>query len=427
MAQLGDLLAGAAGRPVDRIGLESAVMQGQAMAGLRTSQTEEALAKAQQTREQQASRDRLHESLFQLLDSQGDPNARVNANAATDAMGAGYGDFKTAASAIEQWKLNHARDTLGDVSQLGQPSQTAAQQQIAGAVAPPVNVPGNYAVLPGQTLPDVHQTPGEAAATSEKTASAHLHQAQADAGGFNPHTAGVANLPPDQQAALQQAFDEGRLNYRDVNSRNAGIIGSMALHNPTYNFNRAAADAALSRNSTFQQRAMVSEALPALMQNVVSLGKKLSYSDLQVVGEGQKWLNGQTNDPDLTEFMGARNDVLMKIANVMRGVGMSDKAIEAEQEAMHPTLSPAALDGWLRGQMSTITPLLEHQKRASHIGEPGVGDQSGVDKVPTGTTPPPQGGGDDAPPASVLQEGHVTHFDNGQSWALRGGKPVRVK
>lgn len=32
----------------------------------------------------------------------------------------------------------------------------------------------------------------------------------------------------------------------------------------------------------------------------------------------------------------------------------------------------------------------------------------------------------DAPPVNLLQEGHVTTFKNGQSWTLKGGKPVKV-
>ena len=52
---------------------------------------------------------------------------------------------------------------------------------------------------------------------------------------------------------------------------------------------------------------------------------------------------------------------------------MSDKAHMAEVEAMAPTLSPAALDAWFKGQMSVVNPLLQRQNRITHLGEPGQG------------------------------------------------------
>jgi len=87
----------------------------------------------------------------------------------------------------------------------------------------------------------------------------------------------------------------------------------------------------------------------------------------------QQFMNGQTNDPDYTEYMTARNDTLLRLAGVMRGVGMSDQAHTAEVQAMAPTLAPYALDAWLKGQMSVVTPLLERQNRITHLGEPGGG------------------------------------------------------
>jgi hypothetical protein len=403
-------------------------MQGQALAGLRSSQTEEALAKAQETRDQIAARSRLGDSLYQMLDQQGDPHARTNSVAATDAMIAGFGDAKTAMGMIDQAQKNRAFATVTDPN-ADPNARLAADQGLSPGAQPFQAAEGQliprFAPNSQTATPQVYQTPVSTATANEKQASANLHQAQADVGGFNPHQAGVANLPPEQQAAIQRAVDEGRLNFRDINSRNANIIASLAMNNPTYNFNRAAADAALSRNATFQQRAMVVDALPGLMSHTVALGKKLNYSDAEIAGLGEKWLRGQSNDPDLTEYMSARNDVLLKLANVMRGVGMSDKAIEAENEAWHPTLSPAGLDAWLRGQMSAVGPLMEGQRRAAHIGEPGVGDQTPKPAVPTGTTPPPAGGA--GPPSAsasgAFTEGQTaTNKATGQKLIFRGGQ-----
>lgn len=376
---LGDFLAGVGGRPVNRPALEAFVANSQAQNGLRSAQTEEALLNAQNMRDEQDAKDRVEGQLGDFLTSVNDPHPKEHAALVSGLMRSKYGSFKDSEAGLGDALKNLNTQTIMDPS--ADPNKRLAADQAVNAGASPFQaVEGQLVPRFGagsQTgAPGTQQTPVSEANVGAKNAEARLHNAQADAGGFNPHAAGIANLDPDTQAAIQKAVDEGRLNYRDLNSRNANIIGSLALHNPTYNFSGEAADAALSRNATFRQRAMIVDTLPALMQNVVSLGKKLNYPDLQVAGMGKKWMMGQTNDPDLTEYMAARNDTLMKIANVMRGVGMSDKAHEAEVEAMNPTLSPVALDGWLKGQMAAVTPLMESQKRASHIGEPGVNDQT---------------------------------------------------
>jgi len=131
--------------------------------------------------------------------------------------------------------------------------------------------------------------------------------------------------------------------------------------------------------------------LPGLLSNVTSLGKKLNggtgYNDLKSVGMMQQWANGQINDPDYTEYMTARNDTLLRLAGVMRGVGMSDQAHTAEVQAMAPTLSPAALDAWFKGQMAVVKPLLERQNRITHLGETGQGT------APLATPPNPAASG----------------------------------
>lgn len=199
MAQLGDLLVGAAGRPIDRIGLESAVMQGQAMAGLRSAQTEEALANAQEKREQQAARDRLGDSLYQMLAAQGDVHARTNAQAATDSMIAGYGDAKVAAAAQEQYQKNQAFATVAD------PTADPDKRMAAAQAMQPNEVP--FQAVDGQLIPrmqphsqtappTVYQTPASTATNYEHTAKGDLDEVQAKAGGFNPHSGSGANSIP---------------------------------------------------------------------------------------------------------------------------------------------------------------------------------------------------------------------------------------
>lgn len=371
-----DILAGAAGHPVNRPGLDAYVANSQANNGLRSAQTEEALVKAQSGVEQQEAKSQL-EAAYRGMGL--DPS---KAHAASLISIAGLGDAKTALEAAQQ---SVARQTLGDANQLGQPTQTAAQQLLQGKVAEPVAVPDNYTTLPGAYQPNVQQTPEGAAVTAQHNAAADLSAAHAAhpeqfRSGYN-----VGELPPE----LQKAVAERRLDPLKLNSRNIGIISQLAKNDPNANFNQLHSDATLQNNATFHQRAMTLEALPEIMTNMVDAGKRIGYSDNRTVGHMQAWLRGEFNDPDYTEYMSQRNDALMNIANVMRGVGMSDQAHRAEIEASNPTLSPAALDAWLRGQLKNMQPRLNRTTHVSHMGEPGYGTPAAPGAAPAGQTPPP--------------------------------------
>lgn len=392
---LGDMLSGIGGRPVNRPALDAFVARSQAQNGLVSADTDKAWAEAQNMRDQQDARTRVKGSLKAYLASINDPHPDEHSEALGDMMAAHYGgDFKDSEAGMKDALHNSAFSTV--INKDADPNARLAADQGLNPGANPMQAVGNQIIPrfapntqgPGQASP-VQQTPVSQADIGAKNAEANLHNAQADAGGFNPNTGktGMEHLPVEQQAAIQKAIDEGRASVQDMNSRNVGIYGQIAVNNPTYDFNQAARDRSLGRNATFQQKAMVAEALPGNMAHLTELGKKLKYPELALAGEAKKWLMGASNDPDLSEYMPVRTDTLMKIANIMRGVGMSDKSIAAEEEANHPTLSPRALDGWLKGQMSAITPLLESQRRATHSAPPGAG---GV--VPTGTGAP-QGAG----------------------------------
>lgn len=373
MAGLGDFLAGVGGAPVNRPGLEAFVANSQAMNGLRTAQTEEALLNAQNIRDELDAKGRVEQALGDFLGTQNDPHAKEHASLISNVMRAKFGSFKDSEAGLGDALKNINTQTIMDPN--AAPAARTAADQANNPNANPYQVDQGQLIPRFQADPNhptVIQTPGSVATQHSQEETARLHGVQADAGGFNPHTAGVANLPPEQQAAIEHAMAEGRLNYRDINSRNVAVIGSMALNHPTYNFNEEAADAALSRNANFQQRSKTLETMPGLLSNITSLGKKLNYPDLEIAGWVKKAAMGQTNDPDLVAYQTARNDVLLKMANVMRGVGMSDKATQLEDEAWKPTLTPAALDAWLKAQMAVIEPLMEQQKHSAHIGAPGT-------------------------------------------------------
>jgi hypothetical protein len=146
---------------------------------------------------------------------------------------------------------------------------------------------------------------------------------------------------------------------------------------------------------------MVVDALPQMIQRMADSGKKLSYPDLQVAGEAKKWMLGQSNDPDLAEYMAQRNDTLMNLASVMRGVGMSDQAHSAEIEAAAPTLSPRALEGWARGQLSAVMPRYAamHRISDSHAA-PAPGAPAAPPTAPA--APPTAPAAPAAPPAGKV-------------------------
>lgn len=395
MAGLGDVLAGAAGVPVNRQGLESFVANSQANNGLRTAQTDQAIGNAINMRDENVARAGLEDAFAAIGHSPAEAKALATFQTAQH-----DGSAKSALEALNESLAVQNRQKLSNPALLGTADQTAAQQGLENKVATPVAVPDTYMTLPGAAAPNPQQTAHGAAATGALASLGDLHQTQADAGGFRP-ALGINDLSPE----LRQAVYENRLDPSRINSRTVSIFDALAKNNPSYNFNRAIADAALSKNATFQQKAMVAEGLPGNISHMVDLGNGLDYPDLAVVGKIQQYMNQQLNDPKLAEYLAVRNDTILKIAGVMRSVGMSDKTTALEDEIQHPTMSPAAIKGWAKGQMSALQPLLDQQRRASHIGEQG--GTAGDGRAPS------------AP--SVNQGGGLPIFQPGGAAAPAGG------
>ncbi len=196
MADLFDTLAGAAGHGVDRPALNAYITAGQAQAGLRTAQTEEALANAENLRREQAAQDGLEEQLTQMYVQQGMSYDQANANAKGlgAVMKSHFGNYQQAASgALDALKLQAGTKLLDPNTA---PDAAIRADQVLNPGANP------YQVDQGQLIPrmqqngqsgppTVFQTPGSQATQSAQTALAGLHGAQAAAGGFNPHAGGA--------------------------------------------------------------------------------------------------------------------------------------------------------------------------------------------------------------------------------------------
>ena len=181
-----DALAGAGGANINRPQLNAYIANSQAVNGLRSAQTEDALLKAQEMTEQSSARDQLESSIAPLF-----PGEPSKAHAATMMILAGAGDAKTAIQALNEVLKNQNTTTLSDPNQLGTPAQTAAMQGITGKLAPLQNVPNNYAVAPGAPQPNVQQSPQGAAQTALTQQQATNPQL------FHPGGANAANAPLD--------------------------------------------------------------------------------------------------------------------------------------------------------------------------------------------------------------------------------------
>lgn len=202
---------------------------------------------------------------------------------------------------------------------------------------------------------------------------------------------GAAGLSKEQNEALfgeNGAVTTGKLDPNRINSKTAALLADAFILNPKTDMAKLSGDIALGRNATYRQRAMVAETLPEIMTNMVESGKKLGFSDIKTLGKMQAWVKGETNDPQYTEYMTQRNDALMTIASVMRGVGMTDQAHRAEIEVSAPTMSPRALDAWYAGQMKSLEPRLKLNRAILNKGESNTpakdaSAENGSPKTPT--------------------------------------------
>ena len=199
---LGDVLAGLGGAPVNRPALGAYIAQGQALTGLRTAQTEDALVKAQQAREEMSA----GESLKAAMVATGMPasQAELQSNVLR-------GHFGTYEQAMQGWKIQqdiNNRATLGDPNQMGSVAQTAAQQGVQGKVAEPVAVGPAYTTLPGAVQPNVHLSPIGAADVAEKNAqaAAAAQRATNAPGQMDPTLAPIIARFIDQNPAVASNF-----------------------------------------------------------------------------------------------------------------------------------------------------------------------------------------------------------------------------
>jgi hypothetical protein len=190
------------------------------------------------------------------------------------------------------------------------------------------------------------------------------------------------------------------------------------------------ADAQALTQLTKQQAAVNSFENTAIKngRTLLQLAQKVDSTGMPVV---ERWLRAGkqriAGDTDVNDFMAQLQIYRNEVAKITTNPNLTGVlTVEAQKEAA----------GFLGGnisypQLQTLIPLLEKdfKNRSSSISEEidtvknrlkgGGGSRS--------SQQPAAGGGGDAPPVSMLQEGHITTFKNGQKWMLENGQPKQVQ
>ncbi len=154
-------------------------------------------------------------------------------------------------------------------------------------------------------------------------------------------------------------------------------------------------------------RAQNIESGQELLKEMKHTSKKLNFSNIKWKGSLEKWKKGKLNDPVFAEYMTQRADALFVITAAMKMNGVTDKAIEVEEEAFPIESSPRAFNAWYKTQMRALN-------RAGKLMNRDFG--FGIKLQPTGEEEPKQ------ETASQYKEGQTATGPNGQKAIFRGGK-----
>lgn len=192
---LADLFGG-----VNRPQLNAFVATSQARNGLVSAQTQDAMIKATQAQERIDAYNRIPTELKATSPDMSDSESQLARDLIIQQSG---GDPVNALKALGQLKLGYGTPT----------QQTSGQQMFEGKLAGPVTTPNNYQMPAGSPLANtpVQQSPQGAADTANLNASAALHAAQAQAGGFNPHTNGAPLDPNAVNFGAYMLYKTGKM------------------------------------------------------------------------------------------------------------------------------------------------------------------------------------------------------------------------
>ena len=131
-----------------------------------------------------------------------------------------------------------------------------------------------------------------------------------------------------------------------------------------------------------------------LLQEMNETSKKIDFSTVKLKGAFEQFKKGQLQDPIFAEYMAQRADALFVITAAMKMNGVTDKAIEIEEEAFPVNSSHRVFTAWFNTQMRALN-------RAAYFMNEDF--DYGIEEVPT--YPAGQGGAPtEAHPFPTLEE-----------------------
>ena len=468
---LADLLSGAAGAPVNRPQMNAFVANSQATNSLRSAQTDEALLNAQRAQDEQTAAGQLEDAFIKA----GARPADAHLSAVAARMHAG-----SAVNAMDMFKAYNAT-ILGDPSKLNTPDQTAASQAISGKLEGPQNLPNNFSLPAGVAPPTVGQSPQGVAQRADTESQTALRNAQAAAGGFNPHTGGGGGGPIDPNAVAfgsYMLYKTGKMPAMGMGggpARMAIISGAAQLANQEsqgQQVTNPGFDTAIANGQDFTgaQRNINSQAGGPLgnqtraINNVVGhvqlmeqLFNSLQNGDIQAVNKlGNAW-NKAFGEPAPTNIQTAASFIGPELIKILSNNGSTGTAPE-RQEFSNTAASLSNAPEQTGGAISTLKNMLGRQMTDMALQYHGATGRSDFARryvapdvaqylelnpdvsstagsvTPPGTSPtasvsPAGGAATILPPQALsqLKEGFHTTFGNGQVWTLQNGKPIKVQ
>jgi hypothetical protein len=217
-----------------------------------------------------------------------------------------------------------------------------------------------------------------------------------------------SGLSGDDAALLNRAIQEHRVDPNKAATRaGARTFAQLLRDDPNADFVTPGGIARMKQNPQIQMKIQTAATIPQMLTNLRDVVDKLDYSDVKAAGGFQKWWKGQTNDPVLAKYGPVRSDLVLRITNAMRGVGMSDAATDLENRVNSETMSPKAIAGYIEGQMESIMPQLQMYSgialRTPGMARTGLPVMEGTQfpNAPPARTPPPPAGGAPAHPANI--------------------------
>jgi hypothetical protein len=446
------------------------VANSQATNSLRSAQTDEALLNAQRAQDEQTAAGQLEDAFVKA----GARAADAHLMAVSARMHAG-----SAINAMDMFKAYNAT-ILGDPSKLNTPDQTAASQAISGKLAEPVAAP-NDMIVPAGVTPHIQQSPQGVAQQADTESQTALRNAQAAAGGFNPHTGGGGGGPIDPNAVAfgsYMLYKTGKMPAMGMGggpARMAIISGAAQLANQEsqgQQITNPGFDTAIANGQDFTgaQRNINSQAGGPLgnqtraINNVVGhvqlmeqLFNSLQNGDMQAVNKlGNAWSKA-FGEPAPTNIQTAASFIGPELIKILSNNGSTGTAPE-RQEFSNTAASLSNAPEQTSGAISTLKNMLGRQMTDMALQYHGATGRSDFARryvapdvaqylelnpdvsstagsvMPPGTSPtasvaPAGGAVTILPPQALsqLKEGFHTTFGNGQVWTLQNGKPIKVQ